>query len=93
MLSTNMGMKSAFGLESLGTLWACLLPDRLTIQWYHDFLETVLLELLEVVPLPVRQKFFMAELQRTVGEDVWQWLNVTYSGRWIVCIGLVACPP
>jgi hypothetical protein len=25
-------------------------------------------------------------------EDVWQWLNMTYPGRWIVCVGLVACP-
>jgi hypothetical protein len=50
MLSTNMGMKSAFGLQSLGTLSACLVPDRLTVQCYHDFLETVLLGLLEDVP-------------------------------------------
>jgi hypothetical protein len=68
MLSTNMGMNSAFGLESLGTLWACLLPERLTVQWYHDFLEPGLLGLLEDVPLPVRQKLFMAELHHTVGK-------------------------
>jgi hypothetical protein len=57
MISTNMGvtsaLASAFGLELLGTLWACLLPDVLTAQQYHDFLEAILLGLLEVVPLAV----------------------------------------
>jgi hypothetical protein len=26
-------------------------------------------------------------------ECVWQWLNMTYPGRWILCVGLGACPP
>jgi hypothetical protein len=33
-----------------------LLPDRLTAQLYHDFLETVTPGLLEDVPLAVRQR-------------------------------------
>jgi hypothetical protein len=35
-----------------------LLPDRLTAQWYRDFLKTVLLEMLEYVPLAVRQRLW-----------------------------------
>jgi hypothetical protein len=31
-------------------------PDRLTAQQYHDFLKTVLLRLLEAVPLAVKQR-------------------------------------
>jgi hypothetical protein len=36
----------------------CLLPDRLSAQQYHDFLETVILGLLEGVPLSVRQRLW-----------------------------------
>jgi hypothetical protein len=35
-----------------------LLPDRLTAQRHHDFLETVLPGLLEDVPLAVRQRLW-----------------------------------
>jgi hypothetical protein len=58
----NVGVKSAlgstFGQESSATLlWApYLLPIMLTGQRYHDFLETVLSGLLQVVPLAVRQR-------------------------------------
>jgi hypothetical protein len=44
------------------------LPDSLTAQRYCDFLETVLLGLLEDVPLAVRQKLWCStmQLQRTI---------------------------
>jgi hypothetical protein len=46
-----------------------LLPDTLTAQQQCDVLETVLLGLLEDVPLGVRQRlwFHMMELQCTMG--------------------------
>jgi hypothetical protein len=62
----------------------CLLPDRLTAQ-YHDFLETVLPGLLEDVLLAVMQRFWFQHdgASAHCGEDVRQWLNATYPGRWI----------
>jgi hypothetical protein len=46
----------------------CQLPDRLTAQRYCDFLNTVLLGLLEDVPLAVRQRlrFSTTDLKRTL---------------------------
>jgi hypothetical protein len=78
-----MGISSAsalaFVLESLGTLSLapiCYLTDKK----YCDFLKTVLLELLEAVPLAVRQKLWFqqdgAPAYRV--EDVQQWFNATY---------------
>jgi hypothetical protein len=62
-----------------------LLPDRLTAQRYRDFLETVLPGLLADVPLAVRQRLWFQHdaAPAHYGEDVRQWLNATYPGRWI----------
>jgi hypothetical protein len=56
-----------------------LTADRLSAQQYTDFLESVLLQLLEDVPLAVRQRlwFQLDEAPVHNGEDVWQWLNMT----------------
>jgi hypothetical protein len=100
MLSANVGIKSAsasaFGLVSSGTLsWARLLPDRLTVQRYRDFLETVLPGLFEDVPLVVRQKLWFQHdgAPAHCGKDVRQWLNATYPGRWIGRGRPIAWPP
>jgi hypothetical protein len=71
-----------------------LLPDRLTAQRYRDFLETVLLGLLEDVPLAVRQRLWFQHdgAPAHYGEDVRQWLNATYPGRWIGRGGPIAWP-
>jgi hypothetical protein len=57
----------------------CLLPDRLTAQRYRDFLGTVLPELLEDVPLAVRQMLWFQHdgAQAHRGEEVQQWLSAT----------------
>jgi hypothetical protein len=99
MLSTNMDIKSA----SVCLGWYCqgqcygpfLLPDGLTAWWYYDFLVTVLPGLLEDVPLAVRERLWFQHSGAPAhyGEDVQQWLNVTYSGRWIGCGGPIAWPP
>jgi hypothetical protein len=72
-----------------------LLLDRLTAQRYRDFLETVLLVLLEDVPLAVRQRLWFQHdgAPACYGEDVRQWLNVTYPGRWIERRRSIAWPP
>jgi hypothetical protein len=72
-----------------------LLPDRLTAQRYCDFLETVLPGLLENVPLAVRQRLWFQHNRAPAhyGEDVQQWLNVTYPGRWIGRGGPIKWPP
>jgi hypothetical protein len=73
----------------------CLLPDRLTAQRYRDFLETVLAGLLEDVPLAVSQRLWFQHngAQTHYGDDVRQWLNATYPGRWIGRGGPIAWPP
>jgi hypothetical protein len=53
-------------------------------------MEIVLLGLLEDVPLAVRQH---DKAPVHCGEDVQQWLNTTYPGRWIGCQGPIAWPP
>jgi hypothetical protein len=72
-----------------------LLPDRLTTQRYRDFLETVVPGLLEDVPLAVTQRLWFQHDRAPVhyGEDVRQWLNATYPGRWIGRGGTIAWPP
>jgi hypothetical protein len=72
-----------------------LLPDRLTANLYRDFLENVLPGLLEDVPLAVRQKLWFQHdgTPAHFGEDVRQWLNATYPGRWIRCGGPIAWRP
>jgi hypothetical protein len=73
---------SAFCLEPLETLsWGTVF--YLT---YGDFLETVGWGLLEDVPLAVRQWLWWFQhggAAAYCGEGVRQWLNATYSGRWI----------
>jgi hypothetical protein len=73
----------------------CLLTDRLSAQWYHDFHEIVLLGMLEDVPLALRQRLWFQHDGAALryGEDVWQWLNMTYSGSWIGCGGQIAWHP
>jgi hypothetical protein len=58
---------------------------RLTAQRYCDFLQTLLPGLPEDVPLAVRHRLWFQrdEAPAHCGEDVWQWLNDTYQGRWI----------
>jgi hypothetical protein len=70
-----------------------LLSDRLTARQYHDFLETDLLWLLEDVSLAVRQRFQHDGALAHYGQDVWQWMNATYPGRWNGHQGLIAWPP
>jgi hypothetical protein len=72
-----------------------LLPDRLTAQQYSDILETVLPGLLEDVPLAVRQSLWFQHdgAPAHYEEDVRQWLNATYPGRWIGRGGPTAWPP
>jgi hypothetical protein len=71
-----------------------LLPDKLTAQQYRDFLETVLPGLLQDVPLAVRQRLWFQHdgAPAHYGEDIWQWLNETYPGRWIGRGGPIAWP-
>jgi hypothetical protein len=47
------------------------------------------------VPLAVRQRLWFQHdgVPAHYGEDVWQWLNMTYPGRWIGHGGLIAWPP
>jgi hypothetical protein len=73
----------------------CLLSERLTAQRYREFLETVLPGLLEDVPLAVRQRLWFQHdgARAHYGEDVRQWLNATYPGRWIGRGGPIAWPP
>jgi hypothetical protein len=83
MLSVNMSINSALpsvlGLESSGH---CCGPNiwYLTAQQYHDFLEIVLLELLEDVTLDVRQKLWFQHngAPTHFGEDVWHRLHAKY---------------
>jgi hypothetical protein len=72
-----------------------LLPDSLTVQRYCDFLETVLPGLLENVPLAVRQRLWFQHdgAPAHYEEDVRQWLNATFPGRWIRRGGPIAWPP
>jgi hypothetical protein len=62
-----------------------LLLVRLTAEQYCDFLETVLLVLHGDMPLALRQSlwFHCDGAPTHCGEDVWQWLNATYWGKWI----------
>jgi hypothetical protein len=72
-----------------------LLPERLTAQWYHDFLETVLLELLQDVPLAMRQRLWFLHETTPVhyGEDDWQWgWTQQFPGRRTGCQGLTSWP-
>jgi hypothetical protein len=55
----------------------CQLPHRLIAQRYCDFLKTVLLGLLEDVPVAVRHDGPPTHF----AEDIRQWLNSTYPGK------------
>jgi hypothetical protein len=72
-----------------------LLPGRLTAQRYRDFLETVLPGLLEDVPVAVWPRWWFQHDRAPAhyGEDVRQWLNAKYPGRWIGRGGPTARPP
>lgn len=71
-----------------------LLPERLTAQWYHDILGTILLELLQDVPLAMRQRLQFLHDRPPVcyGEDDWQWLNTTISRKvdWMSRVAFMA---
>jgi hypothetical protein len=60
-----------------------LIPDRLTAQPCHDFLEIVLLGLLEDVSSTVRQKLRLhqAETSAHFREHTQQCINATIAGR------------
>jgi hypothetical protein len=60
-----------------------LLPERLTAQWYHDFLGIVLLQLLQGIHLAMGQRLWFLHDSAPVhyGEDDWQWLNMTISRK------------
>jgi hypothetical protein len=72
-----------------------LLPDRLPVERYRDFLETVLPGLHENVPLAVKQKLWFQHggASARYGEDVQQWVNATCPGRWIGRGGPIAWLP
>jgi hypothetical protein len=57
----------------------------LPAQWFHDFKETVLLGLLEDMPLALWQRLWFQHNRTPVhyGGDVWHWLNATCHGTWI----------
>jgi hypothetical protein len=82
------------GIVGDTVMWPCLLPDRLTGQWYCDFLETVVLGLLEDVPLAVRQRLWFQHDRAPAhcGEDVWKQLNTTYPEMWTGNWGLIRWP-
>jgi hypothetical protein len=69
-----------------------LLPDRLSVPRYRDFLETALLGLLEDLPLALKQRLWFPNdgAPAHYGEGTWQWLNATYPGRWTGCGGIIA---
>jgi hypothetical protein len=69
-----------------------LLRERLTAQWYHGFLETVVPELLQDVPVAMKQKvcFQHDGAPAHYGEDVQQWSSATYQGRWNGCHWMIA---
>jgi hypothetical protein len=83
------------GIVGVTVVGPYLLPDRLTAQRYHGFLETVLPGLLEDVPLAVRQRLWFQHDRAPAhyGENARQWLNATYPGRWIGLGGPIAWPP
>jgi hypothetical protein len=59
------------------------------MSWLSDYLE-----LLECVPLAVRQGCFNHDGGKAhYGEAARQWLNATYPGRWIGRRGTIAWPP
>jgi hypothetical protein len=62
-----------------------LLPESMHARWYHDFLETLILELLEDVPLAVRQGLWFQYNRAPAyyGEGIRKWLKATCPGRWI----------
>jgi hypothetical protein len=72
-----------------------LLSDKLTAQRYRYFLETVLAGLLKDMPLAVRQRLWFQHdgAPAHYGEDIRQWLNATYPGRWIGPGGPTAWTP
>jgi hypothetical protein len=71
-----------------------LLPDTVTDQCYRDFLDPVVPMLLDDVPEAVWQglSFQQDGAPAHCGEDVRQWLNATYPGRWTGCRGPIAWP-
>jgi hypothetical protein len=59
------------------------------------FVETILLGLLDNVPLAVRQILWFQHdaAPAHYEEDVWQWLYATYPGRWTAHQQSPALPP
>jgi hypothetical protein len=72
-----------------------LLSGMLTAQQYRNYRETVLPGLLENMPLAVRQRLWFQHdwAPAHFAEHARQWLNATYSGRWIGCRRPIARPP
>jgi hypothetical protein len=65
-----------------------MLPDRLSAQRYHDFLEPELLG-------AVRQRVWFKHdgAQAHCEGDKWLWLNVSHPGKWTGCRGTIVWPP
>lgn len=71
----------------------CVLPCQLDSKWYC-FLQTVLLRLLEHVPVAVW--WVMVPAQQcgiTLCGKCWKWLDVMYPGRWIGHVWPIVWPP
>jgi hypothetical protein len=88
VLSTNVIMRcassSTFRLFPSRTLtWPYLISDSLTAHWYCDFLATVLLGRLKIsLSWEAEVCFGHNRTLETNWEVVWQWLDVTYWGRY-----------